>query len=252
MGWLTLKSYGGPEYPGSLFYFFENNFGFHFCNIEQYIEINQGMGPTFTYLPQQSANETLNKSYFRAIQHISGLQIPNAIDRMNDGTFSHTVRELDLISKNHVDLEFNMKEKFHTFTKPGNIFNTSEQFFDNFASAKDNKGTFTGVNPYEYLVTKDPTNTETNVENTVGARNAYTNLLNSYKLTIIVHGDSNLNVGDVVNVMLPETGTAEDRDLSIYSGSWLVQALNHTCDNEKFNTTLSLSKAGLEFQQTKT
>ena len=72
-----------------------------------------------------------------------------------------------------------MKEKFHTFTKPGNIFNTSEQFFDNFASAKDNKGTFTGVNPYEYLVTKDPTNTETNIENTVGARNAYTNLLNS-------------------------------------------------------------------------
>ena len=88
-------------------------------------------------------------------------------------------------------------------------------------------------------------------QNIVGARSAYPNLLNTYQLGVMVYGDTALNVGDVIDVDLVETGTAGDRDLSIYSGSWFVKELTHTCDTQKFNTSMILCKAALEHKQTK-
>ena len=241
MQWLAAKAYGGPDYPGSLYYFFENNLGFHFCNIETYIAINKGSGRSFTYNPQQNAHNPKAISQLASIQHISGLSIPGTTERLNNGTFSHSVRSVDLIDKKHSDKNFNMEENFDSFQKPGNIFNTSAKFFKEIG--KYSKG--------EYLVIKDSTLKENNIEKIVGARRAYTNLLNGFKLSITVYGDSELNVGDVIEINLVESGTSGDRTQSIYSGSWLVQALTHVCDNEKFNTTLSLSKGGLEHVQTK-
>ena len=121
------------------------------------------------------------------------------------------------------------------------FINHSNKFFDTIA-----KDTF-----YEHLVTKDSTSKESNIERIAGTREAYRDLLNSYQVTIMVYGDTELNVGDVIELDLTEAGSSGDRNLSLYSGSWLVQSLNHVCDNEKFNTTLNLSKGGLNHVQTK-
>lgn len=241
MDWLSQKAYGGTDYPGSLYYFFENNLGFHFCNIETYIEINKGLGRKFVYRPQQSANDPQGIDLIQSIQNISGITMPSMTEKINSGSFSHTVRTLNLVDKNHTDVFFNMDEKFDSFQKPGNVFGTSNQFFKDVV-----KDTFT-----EYLTTKDSSNKNSNIERIMGTREAYSDLLNNYKISITVYGDTELNVGDVIELELPETGTSGDRNSSVYSGSWLIQALTHVCDNEKFNTTLSLSKGGLEYVQTK-
>jgi hypothetical protein len=242
MDWLSKKAYGGPDYPGSLYYFFENNLGFHFCNIETYIEINKGSGRKFSYTPQQIAKSPQALDQLGSIQTISGISMPSTSERINSGTYSHTVRTLDLIDKKHNDTFFNLNEKFDSFQNPGNVFNTSNKFFDEIA-----KDTF-----FEYLTTKDSTSNDSNIERITGTREAYRDLLNSYRVTIMVYGDTELNVGDVIEIELPETGSSGDRDLSIYSGSWLVQALTHVCDNEKLNTTLTLSKGGLNHEPTNT
>ena len=241
MNWLCKKAYGGTNFPGSLYYFFENNLGFHFCNIESYIEINKGTGRKFSYTPQTVATDPQGVHQLGNIQNISGMTMPSTSERINNGFFSHTVRSIDLIDKNHKDVFFNMDEKYDSFKKPGEVFNHSNKFFDTIA-----KDTF-----YEHLVTKDSTSKESNIERIAGTREAYTDLLNSYKIAITVSGDTELNVGDVIEIELPETGSSGDRESSMYSGSWLVQALTHICDNEKFNTTLSLSKGGLNHVQTK-
>jgi len=242
MDWLSKKAYGGPDYPGSLYYFFENNLGFHFCNIETYIEINKGSGRKFTYQPQQSAVSPQSIDQIQSIQRLGGLTLPSTSERINSGTYSHTVRTLDLTDKKHNDTFFNLDEKFDTFKNPGNVFNTSNKFFNEIA-----KDTF-----FEYLTTKDSTSKDSNIERIAGTREAYRDLLNSYQVTIMVYGDTELNVGDVIELDLTEAGSSGDRNLSLYSGSWLVQSLNHVCDNEKFNTTLTLSKGGLNHEQTKT
>ena len=240
MGWLAAKAYGGTQYPASAYCFFENNWGFHFCNIETYIAINKGLGVNFTYTPTETTMEKLSPSHYRNIQEIGGMQITSTTKRMNDGTFSHNVRSFDLISQTHTDKQFRMDEKFDTFTKPGNIFNTDQTFFDEFGKPAE----------FEYLVTEDTSGSVVGTK-LVGVRDAYMNLLNTYRLKIVVYGDTALNVGDVITISLPEVGTARDRDLSIYSGSWFVQSLTHVCDVKKHNTVLGLSKAGLEFEQSK-
>ncbi len=244
MKWLTTKAYGGPEYPGSLYFFFENSAGFHFCNIENYIETYKMIsfaGRKFTYNPQQNSISPQGISQIQSIQNISGLTLPNTSARLKNGMFSHTVRAINLVDKTTTDTNFNMEEKYDSFFVPGNIFGTSTTYFNEVAKHS----------PYEYLATKDSTHKDSNIEKILGVREAYSDLLNSYRISITVYGDSELNVGDFVDLDLVESGTSGDRDLSIYSGAWLVQAVSHVCDNEKFNTTLSLSKGGLDHIQTK-
>jgi len=249
MKWLATKAYGGPDASGSLYFFFENSEGFHFCNIETYIETYEMLNTSsivanatknFTYKPQESASDPRGLKITESIQNFSGIILPSTSARINSGTFHNTVRAINLVDKTTTDTEFNMKEKYDSFKVPGKIFGTSAKFFNEIAN----------YSPYEYLVIKDSTHKNNNIEKIVGTRGAYSDLLNTYKTSITVYGDSELNVGDYVTLDLAETGTSGNRDISIYSGDWLVQALTHVCDNEKFNTTLSLSKGGLDHVQT--
>ena len=77
-------------------------------------------------------------------------------------------------------------------------------------------------------------------------KNAYQDLLSTFTTTIVVYGDSNLNVGDVILIDLPETAAGEDKADSIYSGDWFVSAVTHSIDAERMNTTLEITKSGLK------
>ena len=55
-----------------------------------------------------------------------------------------------------------------------------------------------------------------------------------------------MNVGDVISINLPEPGSHEEKSTdSLYSGFWFVTGVKHSFDASKMNTTLNLSKSGL-------
>jgi len=235
MQWLANRAFGGSEFPASYYAFYEDSNGFHFANIERLIKDGKKSGPIFTFDPNAADKDVRSKQFFRSIQSLSGMSIPSASVRINDGTFKHNVRTIDMIHKKTIDQSFDMKESFNKFEHTGAIFNNSSGFFDQLSGE-----------PFEYLLTKDMSKLDANIDNITGKRLAYINLMTSFKCIAQVFGDSNLNVGQLVYLDLPEPGTDEQRSISMYRGYYLITGLEHTFDKEKHNTTLSLTKDALE------
>ena len=128
-----------------------------------------------------------------------------------------------------------MSKSFSKFEHTGSVFNNSSEFFNHLAGES-----------FEYLLTKDISKLDANLDNIIGKRLAYVNLMTSFKLIATVFGDTDLNVGQVIYLDLPESGTDEQRSVSMYRGFYIITGLQHTFDREKFNTTLSLAKDALE------
>ena len=231
---LARRAFGGPSL-GSYFEFFENSKGFYFANIEQLINLNKGRGAVFNHNPAQHLAATHDSTYYRHIEVLGDIKMPSTANRLINGTLSHSVRKLDYIKKKHNDIKFNMKDSYDGFEQTGK-FNLTDKFFDTFANEQ----------PYEYTVLTDSTASEDHVEHIVGKRLAYMDMLNSYQLQIVVYGDTGLNVGDVISINLPEPGSHEEKSTdSLYSGFWFVTGVKHSFDASKMNTTLNLSKSGL-------
>ena len=236
MQWLARRAYGGPSYPGSFFTFFETSKGYHFANIEKMIERNSKSGPYFTHEPMANEAVAMDAAFYRNIKRFDGFKLPSTGMRMNNGTFSHKVRKIDIVKKNHTDTSFRLDDGFNKFTNVGQEFNQSKEFFKHFGNEQ----------PFEYLTTKDSTAENDHIEDIIGKKNAYQDLLSTFTTTIVVYGDSNLNVGDVILIDLPETAAGEDKADSIYSGDWFVSAVTHSIDAERMNTTLEITKSGLK------
>ena len=233
--WLAKRSFGGSEFPGSYYVFFENSKGYHFANIEQLIKDGKESGPSFIYDPLAASDPAYSKKFFRSIQSLSGMSTPSASQRINDGTFRNSVRTLDLTHQRIVDMHFGMKYSFDKFEHTGAVFNNSSAFYDLLVGE-----------PFEYLMTKDASKPNENFENIVGRRHAYINLLTSFQFMAQVYGDTDLNAGQVVHLDLPETGTDKDKQSSMYNGFYFVTSLQHVMDREKHNTVLMLAKDSLE------
>ena len=241
MHFLTLRAFGGSDFKGSMYTFFENNNGYNFVNLEniikQSIESNEEDIPTYTYDSQHN-DSRYDKKYFRNIQTMFPLQVANTLTKIGNGAFSNRVRAIDHVKKRFFDTGFDMEEQYKEFNTTGNVFNMTSAFYDRFCDT-----------PVDFTVIKDTADIENNTESfehIIGKRRAYMNLLTSFGYNIVVYGDTNLNAGSVINLDLIEGGTSERKDTSIYTGYYFITDLIHTVDKGKFNTTLSIAKDSLD------
>jgi len=244
INWCCNRAFGGSETPGSHFRFFENNKGFHFANIEKIIDPNGngsvGEIPMYTYDPMQGDSDFRSAQFFRSIEALSPVKMPNMNSRINNGTLKHRVRTIDVISQTHDDQQFDLTKDFNSFALTGGHLSISKRFNEVF-----------GGEPYDYVLTKDTTKLDQNFENIIGKRNAYRDLLSSFQYQITVYGDTNLNIGQLIYLNLPESGTDELKGLSQYAGVYLITGLRHVVDRAKHNTVMNLTKDTLHLKHPK-
>ena len=238
ISWCCNRAFGGSERgAGSYFTFYEDSKGFHFRNVEKMIHPDDfkktlyGKIPLFTYDPMQGDGDFRSMRFFRSIQAMSPVTMPEMNNRINNGTLKHSVRTIDLIAQKYSDQHFDLVKDHKQFEGLGQHLTVSKKFHETL-----------GGEPFEYLITKDTTKLDQNLENVIGKRNAYRDLINSFQCQITIYGDSNLNVGQLVYLELPESGTDEQKGLSQYAGVYLITGLHHIVDRAKFNTIVSLSK----------
>jgi len=240
MHFLTLRAFS-TDFTGSMYAFFENNKGYNFVNLEttikDSIESNEEDIPTYTHDSQHN-DERYSKKYFRNIQTIFPLKMANTLTKIGNGSFSNRVRSIDHVKKRFFDTGFDMEEQYKKFDTTGHVFNMTSAFYNRFCDT-----------PVDFTIIKDTADIENNTESfehIIGKRKAYMNLLTSFGYNIVVYGDTNLNVGTVINLDLIEGGTSERKDTSIYTGYYFITDLVHTIDKGKFNTTLSIAKDSLD------
>ena len=237
MRFLARRGFGGSEFKGSMYTFFENNKGYHFRNLETIIkeDIAAADIPNFTYDQDMNAQPRNSIGYFRNIQAISPFKTSNTLDKIGSGAFNNTVRTIDYIKKKHFDTNFSMLDEYEGFKRVGNKSNITDAFFNRFCQE-----------PTDFTIIKDTTEPKDNFELMVGKRKAYIEFLSTFGCQIVVYGDTNLNVGQMINLDFMETTSKELRESSIYGGVYFISNLVHSFDKEKFNTTLSLAKDSLD------
>ena len=239
MNFLATRAYGGFEYPGSLWCFYQDNHGYNFTNLEQAIERDQ-VNPfitEYTYDPELQDLPHYHKDYYFNIITLSGMSISNTIENTGSGEYANIVRSVDPLRKSFYDVSFNMKDRYKDFKRTGKHFQLSDRFFEEFAS-----------DPTESTIIVDSFKGGEMPGFIVGKRKSYQQLMSTYSLEATVFGNTELNVGRCIRLKLREAGVTTHKPRgSMYSGLWFITDLQHILSKDRFVTKLTLVKDSPEF-----
>jgi len=129
---LALRSFGGSNFPGSFYSFYEAVDGFYFKNIENWAEDEERDAYTFDSdindLPHH------HRDFFKNIKNMSPLSMKNTMTGIQNGEFASKVTTIDFNKKSFTLTEFNMMDQRKEFNTLGKEFNMSSKFFDMFGS----------------------------------------------------------------------------------------------------------------------
>jgi hypothetical protein len=239
MEFLTTRSYGGSKYIGSYYKFYQDNYGYHFANLEQAIErdSNNPFITEYTYDLELNDLPHYHKDYYFNIITLSGLKISDTFTSSGQGEYNNIVRTIDPMKKCFHDTSFNMKKSYKKFKRTGKHFQLSDKFFDAFESKAA-----------ESTIVMDTTKPGEFTDSVVGKRRSYRYLMGTYSFEATVHGNTELNVGRCIKLNLRETGVTTHKPKgSMYSGLWFITDLQHIIDKTAFKTKLTLVKDSPEF-----
>lgn len=243
--WLLPRAFNAHNQPhGSpLFRMYHNCKGLHFADIttrianqimvSRVLEDPSSVVPEFTFDPNIGDEQRQSLEHFRNIQSMSPMSTPNTFERLHDGTHMSTCRTIDIQKKNWYDTNFDVLDFYSEMESTGNIFNTTDNFYKKFST------------PYEETIIKDTTKKYEPFEMTNPRKRSFARLLTTFNFNIVVYGDTNLNVGEVVKITLPEGGATKEKEDSMYSGHYFITDLQHTVDRQKFNTIMTVAKDSL-------
>ena len=225
--------------------FFENRQGFYFVSLDALYASNPYQ--SFVYdkynrdsLPGGGDARNTAEDYTRILD----LSIPTAfdyLDRINSGMLSSRIHSYDIIRKTYTARNYNIFNKFDKVNHLNpNPLNSSGVIFKNNATIINYPRMFNNFNSFG-----DATNFKT-----IQERMSSMKVSNAHQLEITVPGRTDYTVGQKVSVVLNkvEATAASDSDLTdrMFSGFYLVSAINHVISRESHECNMELIKESLQ------
>ena len=174
----------------------------------------------------------------------------SVLDNITNGVFASKVSVVDMITRTKTDLEHSMWEdheeyKYLNYDKDNK--NTSGPMFDVSGKGKqymkvDDDTSVRFIVPEVEIKEGRPMY---NQEKIFRQRLFYTNLMNNIKCEMSIYGDSDLVVGDTVNLTLPlftRVDMGEEWKDKYYSGKYLITGIRHKLSGDQYTTDLELVK----------
>lgn len=220
------------DFPsGGSFVFFENQYGIQFKSIEGLCKDGKEdiASKTFTYATDTKSDKSREQYSFRNILRYNHLGKFDSIEKIARGSMKNIVKSFDVHSKSVQTTTFNLGEKAKLFTAtdkkatlPNSVSFIEEQ---------------TKTAATKFYVPKDSSKGNDFIDDAMGLKQAYSTLLNQNAVRILIHGDSYLAVGDLVELNLPEvSGTTEKKTKDRFnSGNYIITKLRHMITTEEGN-----------------
>jgi len=221
--------------------FFENRDGFYFISLDSLY--TAGVQQEFTYdrytrdsLPDGKDARNINQDYKRILE----IKIPTGydyIDRIRSGMLSSRLVSYDLTKKTYINRNYNMFQRFdkqkhlnkHAINSDKAIFRNAAVIM-NIPRYYNNFNGFGDVTNYSYIQ----------------ERSSLMKLAEANKLEVTVPGRVDYTVGQKVAVVLnkiePITQTEKDITDKMFSGYYLIAAINHYIDRDKHECNMELIK----------
>jgi len=214
------------DVPQSSFVFFENQYGFNFRTIESLIKSQRfDIGSReFTYDNSNvSPDKDVRTNSFRNIITLKKLSMADSIKNVGGGAYNSSVESFDMITKSVDKKELNFSKSASQFTSSDKLASplNSQSFMADLN--KENK------KPTTFFTAKDSSLTTNLLPDAIGGKIAFSSLFSSIELDILVYGDSDLTVGETLNIKTKNVkGTTErNSDEAKISGVYLITHLRH-------------------------
>ena len=219
------------KFRASLFTFYETVDGYNFKNIEKSIDDNRNKAVTYKYSPTSSLKDE-NPQF--SIQSLAFPANKDVLEKIKSGAYANAVREIDLLNQRVNSTEVRIKEDFKTFTH-----------LDDVAMSLDSKALID-----EHLNTINSTKWINNIgiddkrKDLIPRRKFYLDCLNQVALNCVVPGNSNLSVGQVIDLdMLELAGFTEEKlQEPKISGKYLITRVSHILEGQEYRCVINCSK----------
>ena len=232
------------------FVFFENRDGFYFISLESLYSNN--VSQEFTYdkytrddLPGGGSVRNVQEDYKRIIS----ISIPTGfdyMDRIRSGMLSSKLITYDVTKKTYTTKNYDMFKRFdkqkHLNTFP---INSNKSIFRNNALI---------MNEYKAFANHSGFGDVTN-NRIVQERTSLMKLAEANKLEITVPGRADYTVGQKIAVVLnkiePISDKSEDTTDKMFSGYYIIAAINHYVDREKHECVMEVIKESSQLDMSK-
>jgi len=227
-----------------LYTFFENSKGFHYKNISNLV--NMMPKEMFTYAPSNNTSEigstnanddrTKIKSFFVKKQ-------TDFLENLEGGLYNTQSIYIDLLKKNKRVVDYNYDKSykrfktFHDFQIPGQSDSPAIVRLKTSDFGRDTDTNFQPENPFPKTITETAADSE-----------AYEKHIFNSVVEVVLPGDSELDVGDVILLKIPASAISKDQDGQAdkyLSGNYLITKLRHKMlgvNGDNFTTTLECSR----------
>lgn len=219
------------EFKSSKFFFYEDHKEYNFTTLEKLIRDRKGLIGDFTFKfdVTQEAEEVGKKQHWRNILHYQITNIGSSIDKIKSGRMRNIVREFDILHGTYSNKYEYLNSVEHTGFEAidGTTvdFNSSE-----FAGFAETKPARVG------MVVKDGLRPEMEHNKNTHYKHAYEEKISQFGLNIRVYGDTNLRIGDIINIKTPDivgsTSDKERNEQKNYSGNYIVLSQKHRIERQ--------------------
>lgn len=227
---------------GCSFVFYEDNVGYKFASIETLTQ--QAPVQVVNFMPLNMAGATGEKGDAsdteQRLQSAEEFRMTNSPDLMRSITAGMYAGKLMIVNL--------MDQQVKPITLSGtDFFKKTKHTNDNsFMQTPKDRTQIKQTEHHEsfYRVAVD----NLKVDTWMLQRNAYLSALHGFQIKVSIPGNMNLRVGSVVTLNLPAAsiGRREKKPMDVlYSGNYLVTAIRHKVDRDKYVCILELSKDSL-------
>jgi hypothetical protein len=236
------------ENSSSLFYFYEDSSGYNFVTIDHLIKqrIETANERNFYYEPAMIAGDMEKKLAYRNILSYQITTHGSNVEKLKSGSMRNRINQFDISTGDYYhSIEYINSLYGGNFLIGGNDVDFNSEAFNNFAGSSL---------AYSKLLVMDTLRREEqsfNLEQEVFKR-AYKIKINQFNVNMRIYGDTDIMVGDVINVNVKEfSGTDENPDQKLTSGPYFIYSLRHHIsktengDKLMYNMVFDLKKPNL-------
>lgn len=214
-------------YKSSFFVFYQDNKGYHFTTVEKLIEERKGGAVEFTYDSGNRSDPYEQRINYRNILVYETPKIGDAARKVAKGAIRNQFREFDF----HRGTYFKKKE-YKNLSDQGSFKKTDDNNDFNSADYNAFASKFPGMTR---MAIKDATRPDMKHNENIHYQRAFRERMYQNQIRCRVYGDTDMRVGDVVRLILPEVSgiTRAPQQGKIFSEKYIITNLKHRCDQTR-------------------
>ena len=237
------------KYMGANYIFFEQlDKTFQFTSIESLVDPST-VEPVVRYIDEPSTGQKNDLRKLVGIKSYRVVSMPNTVRSVQAGMYGSTIVSNDLMKRK---VTYNTFDYDKTYDKYKSVnYNTmtgghGKTTLVNNKNYSERPSSMVKFLPKHFGSFDTDTNLGDERQDTELVRTSQMHQINAIRLELIVSGDSQRRVGEVVEVMLPPPSTIkrEGQQDELLSGRYLISKIKHLIysDNSGYNTMLLLVK----------